>query len=449
MSVILIAMQFVLSILGMIVLIFVVYKNIHNGEYISCKNLFAAFAFVDVFMPAFVGVFTGKYQHFSYFLISDNKMYSYATIIFFVAMFLFEFGWRITFGRNSYIQYEKKIKNNKMQINEILLMGFYLFSILISFLNLYIEFRACGTWEMFYEYKITRAYLVNIEYTSVFESIVHLASEFSISIMFITTSIGFVNYQQLQKKSFWHRWAPAISFFFVLTTLFRGTILAYACMLLVSLQFKNGNDTEIKLSPKIKKRIKKIIVIACIGFVIYGGIRTSLTNERWENQISFSESVLQMISNTFGTTLVALARCLQYIRETKLVFHGRSIYEMFYALVPRSIWIDKPTHYGIVTLTMAMGSPSTTMDAVSIPGELIMNYDLFGLILVPFIGWIFKKYDKIKYSNRYRYIYAATVCTLVTTSMWMSFTGFFAKIKYFPIYFIVCYLIIKRESRSR
>lgn len=440
----LLLIQITVSLAGILILGFVILKGINSGEYVSCKNLFALFTIVDVFLPAFVGAFIGQYQRFPYYEITNQRMYAYASIVFFVSILLFGFGWKVKSKH-----FLAKDKTSNIDINEQMLFLFYFMSVAIIACNLYIEYRACGNLNVFYEYKITRAYLVKIEYSSAVERIIQLASEFSTSVMFVTTSIGFVNYNKLRKRAFWKMVAPLISFFITLTTLYRGTILTYVCMLLISMQFKNSDrGLSIKLSPKSKRIIKRLIVLGVLGFVVYGGIRTGLNSERWGNELSFKESIFQMFSNTFGTTLVALARCIQFISSETRFFAGESILEMFYSFVPRSIWTSKPTHYGIVSLTMAMGSPSTTMDAVSIPGELIMNFDFFGLILIPVIGYIFKEFDLLKFSSKYRYIYAAVVFSFVTTSMWMSFTGFFAKVKYFPVYFLVCHLVVRSRRKN-
>ena len=436
-------MQIVVSLCAVFMLLKILYVNIKKNEYVSCLNLFSIFSIVDIFLPSILGAVTGKYQFFPYFRIRSSYTYFKATILFLIFIILFYFGWKVRIRVKTY----KKTVAYSYKISELWLFVFYWTAVLIYFLNLYIEYRTCGSFELFYQYKITRAYLITIQYNSILERIVSVASEFSTTIMFITTSIGFVNANYLKKKKFWKYIAPLFSFFIVVSTLYRGTILNYACMILISIQFKYYNNKKIILSNKTKRTIKKLIGIAGICFVIYGGYRTMLNNKRWEIDTSFIESVSQMLSNTLGTTLVACARCIDFLTVKKKIFWGKSIFEMFSFFVPRQLWKSKPTSYGIITLTTAMGSPSTTMDAISIPGELLLNFDIWGILLIPFIGYIFKKYEKLKEHNRFKYIYASTVCALVTTSMWMSFTGFFSQIKYFPIYMCVCVMILKKQRR--
>ena len=183
------------------------------------------------------------------------------------------------------------------------------------------------------------------------------------------------------------------------------------------------------------------------AFVVYGAIRTNLTSQRWgTGSLTFTESVVKMITNTIGTSLIALARCLNYIASGGKYFGGQTILEMFYSLVPRQLWPDKPTQYGIISITTQMGSPSSTMDAVSIPGELFVNFGIVGVILiVPIIGMIFRMLENLRLSERYKYLYAATISGFVTTSMWMSFSGFFPRIKYFPIYIVVVMVLLRKR----
>lgn len=437
--------QLVLSFVSSLILFYIVCKNVYRGEYLSCINIFAIFTIADVLFPAMIGSLSGEYLKFYYFEHIDTTDYFIATIMFLFAILLFVFGWLVK--KNIRFSFSRNKCKKAFAISESALLLFFLLSVLISVLSLVYEYMACGSWEIFYSYKITRAYLVTIDYDSLLKRMVQLASEFNVPILFIVTSIGIVNVDNLKHKSLWSKLVPLVTLTISISTLYRGTILSFFVMLIISLQFKSDKNLTLWLDKiRNKKKIYRMAIFAVVGFIFYGAVRSVLSAERWDIQLSWGEAVLKTISQTFGTTLSAGARCIDYWLDNNPLFFGRSIYEMFYFFIPRTIWTNKPTHYGIVSITTAMGSPSTTMDAVSIPGELIVNFGMLGMLLIPVIGFVFRCFESLKNHPRYKYIYAATVSTLVTTTMWMSFTGFFSKIKYFPIYMIVVMIIVRKHK---
>ncbi len=433
--------QFIVSFIAIVALGLLVLKRFQKGEYISYLTLFALFAIVDVFIPGVIGALSGQYLIFHYFESASETEWLLATIIYTFAILLFALGWKIS---NKKVVFGKQYKGAYTISERMLSCAFWL-PVIIRIANLYIEYRACGSFAAFYEYKITRAYLVTIEYNSLFEKAIQFASEFTPNIMFIALSIGFVNAKKLKHKFFWSIIAPLVSLVMCVLSLYRGTFLTFGCALIVSLQFRTDLMSTFREKIRTHKRIFRYGILIAIVFFVYGAYRTQLNAERWDVSINFVESLIKTLTNTFGTSLSALTRCITYLSSGGEVFAGRSIYEMFYFFIPRSIWPGKPTHYGIVSLTTAMGSPTTTMDAVTIPGELLMNFGLLGILFIPIIGFIFKRLEMLKHSVRYKYLYAATISTMVTTSMWMSFTGFFAQIKYFPIYIIAIMLIIRKD----
>lgn len=442
------SLQLIFSFVAIIALGLFVLKKFSKGEYISCLNMFSLFLIVDVFLPGVVGALTGQYLKFPYFKSASDVSYFLAITIFVFSVVLFLFGWLI---KNSNY---KITMGNQYQglylISEKMLMCAFWGSVLIKFANLYIEYKACGSFDAFYAFKITRVYLVTIEYQSLFAKAIQFMSEFATTILFISVSIGFVNSKALKYEKFWNYIAPLISLAVCALSLYRGTFLNFGCMMIVSLQYRTDLITTLREKIKSHKRIINIGILSVVMFFLYGAFRTQLNTEQWGESIGFGESLTNTLTNTFGTSLSALIRCIDYLSNGGELFWGKSMYEMFFFFIPRSIWIDKPTHYGIVSLTTAMGSPSTTMDAVTIPGEILLNFGILGIILIlPIIGVIFKKFESLKYSERYKYLYAATISTMITTSMWMSFTGFFAQIKYFPIYVLMLSLIIRKDKNNR
>lgn len=413
-----------------------------RNQYVNYENIFLILLIVDVFFPGFIGAISGYYQKFPYFVIQNDSSYLLSVVIFVFGTILFALGFKL--ADNITIKQLKPDPTQEFSISEPMLLLSFLFAVGVMLANLFNEYLSIGSWELFYQYKIARVYLVTVEHTSIFAKLIGFASELTLIILFMTMSIGLVNGSKLRHSFFWEKVAPIVAFILTLTTMYRGTILQYGVVLVLSLQYKYNW----KLAQKLRGQIIRLGIFFILAFVIYGTLRTSLNNSYWgEEQLGFVDSVFTMLTNTLGTSLIAGARCIEYLNAGNPLFWGESIIQMFYSFIPRSIWLDKPTQYGIITLTTAMGSPNTTMDAITIPGELLLNFDFLGLLLIVLVGCIFGLMEKMRESNRFRYLYIASLSPLVTTSMWMSFTGFFAQTKHFPIYVIVIALIFRKKKK--
>ena len=442
--------QMIISVICIFCLGYYLIVLIKDGEFISFPSMIIALAILDFYIPAFVGALTGGYKNSTHYPIRDNTTYFYATILYSIFLLLFFFGYslNIRFRYRTTRISDKSLYDRKWVIKEGLLSFFFITMFSLIVLNLFLEYKALGNWEAFYKYKITREYLGAIEFNSPLSRIVQLSSGFNQTILFITCAIGFLNYKSLKRKFFWHFLAPFFTFLLILTTLYRGTILNFVCMIVVCIQLSNGTKS-IYLSKKAQNSIKRLVFAGAIVFLAYGTVRTSLNNSRWDIVQTNKDSFFEMISNTFGTTLVAFSRCIQYVSEGGKLLYGSTIYEMFLAFIPRSIMPSKPVQYGIISIDLAMGMPSTSMSAVSAPGELIANFGIFGLLFVPIIGIAFKQLSYMRDSNRYCYFYAAIVSSLVTTTLWMGFTGFFSTLKYSFLYiFVLCLVVKKRRSKE-
>lgn len=403
----------------------------------------ALFVIADLFMPAAIGAITGKYLNYHYFNISDNNSYFIALFVYSMSICFFLLGFKSKF------HFSFKNSNEIYYINERRLQLVLLFFILVVILNLYNEYSFCGGLDAFINYKFKRVYAVSIQYNSTFKSIIRLFSEFSFTSILVIISIGFMNADELKHRFFWKFVSPLIGLIIALTTMYRGAIIELMCMLILAMQLKYFEKLG-KIPASIKRKLITLGYIAIFGFLLYGAVRNSMSAQAWgSDSIPLLTSISEMLTDTLGNSLSALSRCIEYVNSGKSLFWGQSIFNMMiYPFIPRNIWVGKPVLYGIVTLTTAMGSPDTTMDAITIPGELIMNFGYIGLILIIMIGKIYKYLESLKYHNRYKYLYVATVFSLVSTPLWMSFTGFFAKIRYFPVYMLIIVFVVRKNYSS-
>ncbi len=433
------ALQFILAIIAITMLAWYLLKSFMAGRYISFLTLMALFVIVDVYMPGAIGVITGKYLNYHYFKIADNT-YFLALIIYSISIFLFLLGF---YAKPHYCF---RTSNEEYYINEKRLQIVFVVVLLVVLLNLYNEYSYCGSLDNFINYKFKRVYAVSIQYDSAIKSLVRFMSEFSFTSMLVIISIGFINNDKLRHRLFWKYTSPVISLAVALTTMYRGSIIELMCTIIASIQLSYFEKMGV-MPNAIKHKMKTIGYFGVFGFLIFGAIRNSLSAQAWGNDsIPLLTSISEMLTDTLGNSLSALSRCIEYVNAGNNLFWGQSIIEMLiYPFIPRSIWVGKPALYGIVILTTAMGSPNTTMDAVTIPGELIMNFGYIGLIIIVFIGKLYKFIEKLKYHNRFKYLYVATVFSLVSTPLWMGFTGFFAKIRYFPVYILIIFFVVRKS----
>ena len=435
-------LQIILSLSVLSYLFCALFNAFIKNEFVSLHNIVLLFMIADVFVPAFIGAVTGRYLKYPYFDIQNNDVYFLSTLVFTVFLFLFETTWYLLKRRKT-----RFFVLDRPRLCEGRLLFCWLASIFVMLAYFGIEFRACGSWSAFYQFKISRVYLVTIEYQSILDRIVAICFDFAPTVIALCASIALANRRKFKRSLFWGFICPIVSFLFLFLTLYRGTIIAFFCMLILSIQ-PNGLFASLYKKRRFKRTALCVAAVAGFLFLVYGGYRTKLNNARWGEETSFFNSVVQMVVDTFGNSLVALARCLNYRIDGRPLFYGRSIFEMFYTFVPRALWVNKPEQYGVITLTTAMGSPQTTMDAVTMPGELIMNFSYFGLLMTPLIVIGFLAIEKMRDSPRFKYIYFSTIFSVVTASCWMSFTGFFAQVKYYIIYFIVCFFVFKERKHG-
>lgn len=125
-----------------------------------------------------------------------------------------------------------------------------------------------------------------------------------------------------------------------------------------------------------------------------------------------------------GEGLVGLSSIVAYYPSELSYLGGTTIRDMLLLPIPRSIWRDKPSWYGIAQITRGMGEPSSTQSAVTIPGELYANFGPLGVLGTFVFGLFFGYFHRMRHGRRFRYVYAAILLPLVFVTFWMSTTGF-------------------------
>ena len=151
-----------------------------------------------------------------------------------------------------------------------------------------------------------------------------------------------------------------------------------------------------------------------------------------------------------GEGLTGLTWIIKKFPENTDYLKGKTFKDMLLMPIPRAIYTSKPEWYGIADITRSMGSPSSTQDAVTIPGELYANFGFLGLPLIILWGVFLGFYYNFRNSPRFKYIYAYSITHIITNSNWMSFTGFVHAILPLPvIYLILLYIIRKEDNKNK
>lgn len=428
------------SLFGIFILGLNLLRNVRCGKYINIVNIVSIIAILDLYLPAIIGALSGEYFTLPYIApLNDSEVLTTVIVADFAyGLMLFAY----SFYKPKSRKYQK-FGNTIVYIKRVKFI--FLVSVFIYVLNLFFEFKSFGGWTEFYTFKLTRAYAVTAEPQGVLARMVAILSETTFIIMLMMFSIMLTYKDKIPKKEF-------IKFLVLIIcicifSLSRGTIIGVFISIIATYEY-NANLFIGGLSRDFKNKVKKFVIIGACAFLLFGGLRNALQNTFFqEENTSISENIMKAANNTLGNSLIALTRTIRYVDSGKPLFEGQSYLEMSLSLIPRTILPNKPQLYGVQTLSMANGSPESTMDAITIPGEILMNFGYIGLILMIFWGMIFKFFDSFRYKARMKYFLSAAVFTLSTTCCWMSFTGFFAQTKYLIIYYVVLSLVVKYRKQ--
>jgi hypothetical protein len=124
-----------------------------------------------------------------------------------------------------------------------------------------------------------------------------------------------------------------------------------------------------------------------------------------------------------GEGLIGLSSIIAYFPGRQPYLGGKTIGDMLLLPIPRSIWREKPPWYGIAEVTRAMGEPTSTQSAVTIPGELYANFGPAGVLGTFGFGLLFGYVHRLRHGVRFRYLYAAVLLPLMFVTFWMATTG--------------------------
>jgi hypothetical protein len=147
-----------------------------------------------------------------------------------------------------------------------------------------------------------------------------------------------------------------------------------------------------------------------------------------------------------GEGLIGLSAILGYYPEHHPFLGGKTIHDILLLPVPRALWKDKPTWYGVSDITAGYGEPSGTVSAVTMPGELYANYGAAGLAGMIIYGLVFGFIHVYRRGARLSFLYSFLLLPLVFACFWMGLTGFVNQALAAPVGAAVLLLVIPTTS---
>jgi oligosaccharide repeat unit polymerase len=222
---------------------------------------------------------------------------------------------------------------------------------------------------------------------------------------------------------------PLIAIALALSTTFRGTVLFVIFILAFAEYTRIANHEEEANRRKALKKLRRLLALAVTGVIlvmaVYGTIRNEYRNFA-SNQEQETSVILESNPLTVGHGLQSISHIVDEYSRSADLFYGKTYFDMLLMPIPRSIYPTKPAWYGIDDITRRMGWPQTTMTAVTMPGEAFANFSTLGLLIaIPFGALFGLLYRASKRTGiHYMLIIPALSFQMVSTTNWMSFTGF-------------------------
>lgn len=222
---------------------------------------------------------------------------------------------------------------------------------------------------------------------------------------------------------------PFLAVILSMVTAYRGLVL----FVIVTLAFieteRNKNIYHKDASGNKPRKQLKLMILTTISFVfifsIYSGVR-----DGYRSMVASGVTSKFEIKNTNifykGYGLIGVSQIVAQYGETQKHLDGKTYFDMLMLPVPRLIYTSKPVWYGTDDITILMGWPKTTMSAVSMPGEAFANFGIYGLFVAVLFGALYGfVYKKIQISSYHYLLITPTVSfQMMSTTNWMSFTGF-------------------------
>lgn len=235
------------------------------------------------------------------------------------------------------------------------------------------------------------------------------------------------------RNEFKRRWIftyalPCIALIFAILNFFRGSILNFMFTFLF-VEYVRARSKSSAAAPSGfggKAGTRKFVLIGLLVlsiFTTYGAMRNSIRSLAQADDQANLKILPGFIKDGHG--LLGVSYIVADFGETSSYLMGKTYFDMLMLPVPRSIYTDKPTWYGIDDITKEMGWPQSTQSAVTMPGEAFANFGIAGLVVAIPFAIIFSVLLRIIRRSFASYILMGPLVIFImpAATNWMSFTG--------------------------
>ena len=442
-------------------MVFMTEEYLRTRELVSPWTMFLGITIIDVFVPAILYINFGMIEH-PYIPIFNNEDMIDSMIIFAVAILFFSIGYFGIGGYRGKRWQETKLRSTlaDWRIYPYRIYVIMLFSGAWYLMSIIVTIKRCGSFSLFLSRRFLRVYGQSIDYDDVLELLLLKFAPIMLATFLMLVGVLFYLRAKHNHNILWGVVLPFIGWLFTITTFYRGSQLVYFIMLLMIVEIRakeqrlirmEGNKHNRNAGFNNMKRIFYLMFLAVFLFSSYGAIRNFYSFKEWKVPKSAGASIFAEAKRFIrGEGIIGFTWIINSYPDKVDYLGGKTFYDMFLLPIPRAIYKSKPKWYGISDITRGMGGPSSTQDAVTMPGELYANFGPLGIPLIMFFGGIFGLVHRYRYHARLRFAYMSLLPAVMLTTLWMSFTGFVNNMLPFPFMFMVLVIIIRKShSASR
>lgn len=177
----------------------------------------------------------------------------------------------------------------------------------------------------------------------------------------------------------------------------RSLMVVHMCSVLVGLYYNNYfSNKENKVSWVTKLLITFSSIIILIVAITFRFLRGYLQPTSSVSNFNFDLSQFLKISIENGdlgysTTIIQL---LNYVPVHHDFLYGQTYYRIFFTIIPRFIWDDKPENTQQIVADWLMPSVEGQTIPPGINGDLYINFGVIGIVFMLLFGLLFGLLDK-------------------------------------------------------
>ena len=417
-------------------------------ELLTPLSLYLGILVIDVFIPLLV-LLTIGFPDFPfrapYITVLENEDYVFTALVHLIAALLTLLGYFCTTAAFKKTDFSDLYAINFKRAGWVLGISAFLYLGYIL-----IDIFSYESWAYYAHSKALRQYGLLITDSNVLRAFLLKLLPLTFACSILLSGLFFHN--RIKSPFLFGMVIPFFGWLLALSTGFRGSQLNFFMMILILYNFEilSMNKSFRQLQSKLII-ILSILLITASSFTLLGALR-NFAQARSANPelMTTRKQALIMEARRLirGEGLTGLAWILKKIPRDTGYLKGKTFKDILLMPVPRAVYLTKPEWYGIADITRSMGGPKSTQDAVTIPGELYANFGFTGIPLIILWGVFLGFYYNFRNYPRFKYIYAFSITQMMTTTNWMSFTGFCHAVMPLPVIYLFLLFIIHKKPDS-